>query len=295
MFGSGRTAGPTPDRERAFRRFPPRYAILREAMAQYAGRRRASRDRAAATLLQQEFPPAGCGSTSPRRWGRALRQAQRCDAGQERPQTLGSSVVRATNQERERIGEGPDDLGQVLTAATLQVGAIPAHARPLATSPEEQRTEIEDHRAQPPTCAFRLPQPRTATSRRCRRRRSWRCCASWGATSPTDGIARCAARAAARHADDCAGALPHRAPREALQLQVDAERLVLAIGDDGIGQSRNRRDRRGTTSMRSRRRIGSIITLGAGPARWHASPCSTRGPGRDSGAIAAPRGERCVA
>jgi len=190
-------------------------------------------------------------------------------------------VVAATNQERARIGEDlHDDLGQVLTAATLQVGAF-RRTLGRATSPEEQRAEIEaiernlEHaRTVCRSLARRYVAPVSASSFLAMLRQlgcdlaDGRDCTVRGDELPP-GTPPTTAQELYRIAQEAlSNALRHSHCRKLrLQLQVDAERLVLAIEDDGIGLKPQPAETGvGLTSMRSRAaRIGGIITLGAGP------------------------------
>ncbi|MFO1454891.1 MAG: PAS domain S-box protein [Steroidobacteraceae bacterium] len=273
--------GPTPDREQAFERFPPAVrTILREAMARMLE---------GGEPIEIELPLLQRGSSAS--WvriyvaptmkdGRCVELSGAMQDISDRKQ-LELEVVRATNQERERIGEDlHDDLGQVLTAATLQVGAF-RRTLGRATSPEEQRAEIEaiernlEHaRTVCRSLARRYVAPVSASSFLAMLRQlgrdlaDGRDCTVRGDELPP-GTPPTTAQELYRIAQEAlSNALRHSQCRKLrLQLQVDAERLVLAIEDDGIGLKPQPAETGvGLTSMRSRAaRIGGIITLGAGP------------------------------
>jgi PAS domain S-box-containing protein len=189
-------------------------------------------------------------------------------------------VIAATNQERERIGEDlHDDLGQVLTAVTLQVGAF---RRTLGREipPGAQREEVEaiernlEHAR---TVCRRLARtyvaPVSSASflpmlRQLARDASSGCeCVVRGDDLPASTPPTTAQELFRIAQEALANALKHgRARRIELDLQVEPERLTLAIEDDGIGLAAGDAvGGVGLTSMRSRAtRIGGIITLGSG-------------------------------
>ncbi|MCU0759659.1 MAG: PAS domain S-box protein [Steroidobacteraceae bacterium] len=189
-------------------------------------------------------------------------------------------VVAATNQERERIGADlHDDLGQVLTAVTLQVGAFRrtlGQDAPLEARRQELEA-IERNLEHARTACRRLARayvaPVSATSflamlRQMARDASGACeCLVHGTELPA-ATPTATARELFRIAQEALNnALKHsHARRIEMDLQVDAERLTLAIEDDGVGLPPGELACGvGLTSMRSRAaRIGGIVLIGAG-------------------------------
>jgi signal transduction histidine kinase len=192
-------------------------------------------------------------------------------------------VVEATNQERARIGADlHDDLGQVLTAVTLQVGAF---KRSLdSTPPEEQRRhvqQIEGNLEHARTVCRRLARtyvaPVTSVSFLAMLRQlardvpGDRQCQVHGAELPPSTPPVVAQELYRIAQEALTNALKHSECRRIdFEVRVDPDRLTLTVQDDGVGMPEDPATPPGVglTSMRSRAaRIGGVVTLAPAPGR----------------------------
>ena len=276
----GMPRGETPTLAQVLERFPPAVrGILREAMI------RTTRE---GVPLEIELPllPRANAASWVRIYAAPTMQAGRCveisgamqDISDRKQLEL--DVVAATNQERERIGEDlHDDLGQVLTAVTLQVGAF---RRTLGQElpVEARRRDIEDierNLEHARTVCRRLartyvapvsPMSFLAMLRQLARDVTGdRQCIVRGSELPATTPPAMAQELYRITQEAVNNALKHSRCRQILlEVQVDPARLTLAIEDDGIGLPKGGESTGiGLASMRSRAaRIGGIITLGSG-------------------------------
>lgn len=274
--------GAMPPRERAFDSFPPAVrTILREAMAA------TMRD---GEPLEIELPllaRAGAASwvriyaVPTMRDGRCVEISGAAQDISDRKQ-LELEVVAATNQERARIGEDlHDDLGQVLTAVTLEVGAFRRRLGPAFDAAAQRGSieEIERHLEHARTVCRRLARnyvaPVSSVSflamlrQLARDAAAGHDCVVRGSELPASLPPRVAQELFRIAQEALTNALKHSAAqRIVLETRVDAERVTLSIEDDGVGLAEGQQAGAGVglTSMRSRAaRIGGIITLGRGP------------------------------
>jgi len=276
----GVARGPTPPRERAFDSFPPAVrTILREAMT------RAMRDGEPLEIELPLLPRAESASwvriyaVPTMRDGRCIEISGAVQDISDRKQ-LELDVVAATNQERTRIGEDlHDDLGQVLTAVTLEVGAYRrkmGSASDVATQ-GSNIAEIERHLEYARTVCRRLARnyvaPVSSASflsmlrQLARDAADGRDCVVRGSELPASVPPRVAQELFRIAQEALTNALKHSSARRiVLETRVDAERVTLAIEDDGVGLAGDGAGSGvGFASMRSRAaRIGGIITLGPG-------------------------------